>query len=49
MEGYVKSINGRLRRQENAKQGNLWDWLKSKMGDMYIFYIGGYNMVNVTG
>lgn len=29
----MKSIGGRLRGQEKAKQGDLWDWIKSKMGE----------------
>ena len=29
-EGYMKSIGGRIRGQEKAKPGNLWDWIKSK-------------------
>lgn len=27
----MKSVGGRLRRQEKVKCGNLWDWIKSKM------------------
>ena len=42
----MKSIGDRLGRQEKAKRGNLWDWLKSKMIDTHFFYIGGYRAVN---
>ena len=37
----MKSIGDRLGRQEDAKQGNLWDRIKGKMIDTYSFYIGG--------
>ena len=30
-EGYTIFIGGRLGRREKAKQGNLWDWIKSKV------------------
>lgn len=30
----MKSIDGRLSRQEKAKQGDLWDWVRSKMGEI---------------
>ena len=26
--------------------GNLWDWIKVKLIDTYVFYIGGYRIVN---
>ena len=42
----MKSIGARLGRQEEAKQGNLWDWIKSRMIDTYFFYIGGHRLVN---
>ena len=42
----MKSIGDRLGRQEKEKWGNLWDWIKSKMIDMYFFYISGYRIVN---
>ena len=37
----MKSIGDRLGRQEKAKWGNLWDWIKGKMIDTYFFYTGG--------
>lgn len=39
--GYVNAIGDRLGRQEEAKQGNLWDWMKGKMIDMGFSYTGG--------
>ena len=44
----MKSIGDRLGRQEKPKQGNLWDWIESKMTDTYFFYIGGYRIVTVN-
>ena len=41
----MKSIGDRLGKQEKAKWGNFWDWIKSKMRDIYIFYIGGCKVV----
>ena len=43
---YMKSIGDRLGKQEKAKQGNLWDLIKSKMIDTYFFYISGYRIFN---
>ena len=39
-------IGDRVERWEKAKQGNFWDWIKCKMLDTYIFYLGGYRIVN---
>ena len=42
----IKSSGDRLGRQEERKQGNLWDWIKSKIGRLYFFYRSGYRLVN---
>ena len=41
----MKFIGGRLRGWEKAN-GNLWDWIKSKVERHIVFYIGGYRVVN---
>ena len=41
----MSCIGERLGRWEKAKWGNFWDWIKSKMRDIYIFYIGGCKVV----
>ena len=38
----MKSIVGTLGRGERAKQGNVWDWIKSQPEITYFFYIAGY-------
>ena len=46
-EGYMKSaLGGRLRGQERARRGNLWEWRKSKMRDTHYFYISVCRIVN---
>lgn len=46
--GYMKSIGDKAGggRVKESTAGNLWDWMKSKIIDTYIFYIGGYRIVN---
>ena len=36
----MKSIGDRLGKQEEAKQGNLWDWVKNKMIDKSFTQVG---------
>ena len=50
IRGYMKSMGDRLGRREKAKGGagkeaDLWDWIKSKMIDIY-FYTGGHRIIN---
>ena len=42
----MKYTGDRLERQEKAKQGNVWDWIKSKMIDAGFSCTGGYRVVN---
>ena len=37
----MKSTGGRLRQQEKAKQGDLWDWVKNKMEKHASFTLTG--------
>lgn len=46
-EHYLKLTGGRLRRQEEAKQENLLDWIRSKIDTYFFFYLGGYRIVNI--
>ena len=43
----MKSTVGRLGKCEEAKRGNLWDWVKSGMIDPF-FYTGEYRIVTVN-
>lgn len=45
--GYKKSTGDRIERQEGgSKVGeNLWDWIKGKVIDPYI-YTGGYRIIS---
>ena len=42
----MESIGDLLGRQEKAKQGNIWDWIKHKMVGTYFLYVAGYRVVN---
>ena len=42
----MKSICGRLRGREKAKQRNFWNWMKAKWRNTYFFHTGGYRIVN---
>ena len=50
----MKSTGDRLGRPEKAQprgaggrgEGDLWDWIESKMIDTYLFYIGGCRIAN---
>ena len=42
----MKFTGGRLRGQERAKRGNLWEWRKIKMKDTHYFYISVCRIVN---
>ena len=46
--GSVRSTGDRLGRQEKAKQGNLWDGIRSQMTEVYFVYVGGYRVVKST-
>ena len=41
----MKSIVDRLGKWKKAKQGDLWDWIKVK-GINKFLYVGGYRIVN---
>lgn len=43
----MKAIGGKLRRQEKVKQGNLLNWIKSKIVVKKIFFTGGCRIVNI--
>ena len=35
---YMKSVGDRLRKQEKAKWGDLWDWIKSKVIETFLLH-----------
>ena len=48
-EGYIKPIgSSTLKRQEKAKWGNLWDWIKSKMEKHISFTLVGTGQLTFT-
>ena len=42
----MKPIGHRVGRRGKAKQGNVWDWIKSNMIDTHFFYTGGHRIFN---
>ena len=45
---YMKLSGGRLKRQEKAKGGNLWDCIKGKCRNTYFFHIGGSGQLTAS-